>query len=297
MPNYTFTWKYGDAELWGSFNGWSSGICLNEGQATLDLEPGVYQYKFKNGDNWMYDIELPHMDDMRGGRNNIVRIKDDYSGLDIVHISDTHSLHNDLNIPEGDVLVVSGDFTIAGHPGEYDYFNDWLGRIPIPYKIVTLGNHDIEHMMNVENIDPIKHAQNRLSNAKILSCESFIINKFKFYGIQWHWFHDWKHTNIADGVELWDTTPEDTDVLITHSPPLGMCDEYYGTNTGSFKLSSVVSKIMPKCHLFGHIHETYKTRTIKWRRSDRMTIFSNASNVQPDGLKIVNPARVISIYK
>ena len=37
----------------------------------------------------------------------------------IIHISDTHNMHRQLtNLPEGDVIVHSGDFTMMGTEGD-----------------------------------------------------------------------------------------------------------------------------------------------------------------------------------
>lgn len=54
--------------------------------------------------------------------------------------------------------------------------------------------------------------------------------------------------------------PNDTDVLITHGPPYGVCDEAYrfGSNAtekvGCKDLLDVSLRVAPKLHVFGHIH-------------------------------------------
>ena len=51
--------------------------------------------------------------------------------------------------------------------------------------------------------------------------------------------------------------PDDTDVLITHSPPLGFGDLCStGARAGCVELlHSVQQRIKPKYHVYGHIHE------------------------------------------
>ena len=60
---------------------------------------------------------------------------------------------------------------------------------------------------------------------------------------------------------IYDSIPEDTDVVITHGPPLGVLDEvsaYRNTkNRGCPVLAEAINRINPKIHIFGHIHEGY----------------------------------------
>ncbi len=45
-----------------------------------------------------------------------------------VCISDTHSRTDTIQMPYGDVLLHTGDFTELGLPSEVKKFNDWLGE-------------------------------------------------------------------------------------------------------------------------------------------------------------------------
>ena len=51
--------------------------------------------------------------------------------------------------------------------------------------------------------------------------------------------------------------PDDTDILITHGPPLGYGDKCCsGQRAGCAELLSTVQlRVKPKLHVFGHIHE------------------------------------------
>ena len=60
----------------------------------------------------------------------------------IISISDTHGLHEDLDIPDGDVLVHAGDMTSHGRLAQIKGLNEWFGSFPHKYKIVISGNHD-----------------------------------------------------------------------------------------------------------------------------------------------------------
>ena len=47
------------------------------------------------------------------------------------------------SIPEGDVLLHTGDFTMRGDEQEVINFNQWLGTLPHKHKIVIAGNHEL----------------------------------------------------------------------------------------------------------------------------------------------------------
>ena len=58
-------------------------------------------------------------------------------------------------------------------------------------------------------------------------------------------------------LNKWNLIPEDTDVLITHTPPLGFGDlTSTGVRAGCVDLLHCVQqRIKPKYHVYGHIHE------------------------------------------
>lgn len=60
-----------------------------------------------------------------------------------VFISDTHSMHGNLKLPKGDVLIHTGDFTFQGMLHEVKSFSDWLGTLDFKHKLVIAGNHEV----------------------------------------------------------------------------------------------------------------------------------------------------------
>ena len=59
--------------------------------------------------------------------------------------------------------------------------------------------------------------------------------------------------------KLWENIPEDTDILITHTPPRGCLDLSYNRNhqlefCGCSNLLKNVFRVKPKLHCYGHIH-------------------------------------------
>ena len=73
---------------------------------------------------------------------------------------------------------------------------------------------------------------------------------------------------------LWETIPEDVDILITHGPPKSILDFslHQRENCGSKSLLNKVLELRPKYHIFGHIHESRGTLT-------NYTTFINCSQV------------------
>ena len=65
--------------------------------------------------------------------------------LRIWHTGCTHMAHEELKVPDVDILLHSGDYTNSGieHQNfhELEIFLNWISKLSIPYKIFTPGNH------------------------------------------------------------------------------------------------------------------------------------------------------------
>lgn len=192
----------------------------------------------------------------------------------IVCLSDTHNRHEQIVVPDGDILIHAGDATIRGTLDEVVFFNEWFANLPHERKIFVAGNHD--WLFETNN----RYARTLLdASIYYLQDSSVEIAGLKFYGSPWQpRFFDWAF-NLMRGAELaekWKLIPDDTDVLITHGPPNGILDEvqqrYFIENTGCEELRKRVEIIKPKLHIFGHIHCGYG-------RVEKFDVqFINASN-------------------
>lgn len=171
----------------------------------------------------------------------------------LVFISDTHNQHNKLHIPNGDILIHSGDATGNGSIQEFTEFNEWLGTLSHPTKIFIPGNHD-----RLAELDETL-ARKILFNAEVLIDQEFIYKGIKFYGSPWQpEFFNWAY-NLPRGEKLaekWALIPNDTNVLITHGPPHGILDNIKGRaeHLGCVDLKDRVLQVKPMIHAFGHIH-------------------------------------------
>jgi Icc-related predicted phosphoesterase len=209
----------------------------------------------------------------------------------IVCLSDTHSRHDGINVPQGDVLVHAGDSTMAGRVEEIARFNHWLGAQPHRHKIVIAGNHDL-----LFESDP-GLAESLITNAVYLRDDGLKIEGVRFYGSPWQpWFMDWAF-NLRRGAEIrskWNLIPEGTDVLITHGPPHGILDlvplggRGENENAGCEELKAAVKRIKPQAHIFGHIHEGYGLHR------GPETVYVNASVCDSD-YRPVNEPMVVEV--
>lgn len=173
----------------------------------------------------------------------------------IVCLSDTHSRHAKIDVPDGDVLVHAGDLTSRGEPHEIRDFHWWLQNLPHAHKLVIAGNHDWMFENHPEG------ARGLLTDCTYLQDSGVTIDGVKFWGSPWQpWFYDWAF-NLQRGLELadkWARIPTDTDVLITHGPPHGILDETArGERAGCEDLARELHRVQPRLHVFGHIHEAY----------------------------------------
>lgn len=65
------------------------------------------------------------------------------TSLRLVLLSDTHQLHREVVVPDGDILIHAGDFTLFSESMEaVADFNDWLGDLPHRFKAIVPGNHE-----------------------------------------------------------------------------------------------------------------------------------------------------------
>ena len=197
--------------------------------------------------------------------------------MKLVLISDTHTMHEDLVLPQGDILIHSGDFTGRGKPHEVEEFFGWLERQSKNFKHIVFiaGNHELSFdYKSTWVVDAIKSLP---TNVHYLEDSEIIIDDIKFYGSPWQpEFFDWAF-NLPRGKKLeekWEMIPNDTDVLITHGPPMYILDYTLRNmiNVGCLALYNKVIQIKPKLHVFGHIHEGYGIK------EQDGTMFVNASS-------------------
>ncbi len=206
-----------------------------------------------------------------------------------VLISDTHSQHQKLELPKGDMLIHAGDVSKRGTVAEVHNFLEWFARQDFKYKIFVAGNHDFFF----ENASSEEIEKAIPENVIYLNDSGVEIEGIKIWGspIQ-PWFFDWAF-NRQRGEAIakhWALIPNDTDVLITHGPPFGILDKTArNINAGCEELMLKIDQLPNlKLHVFGHIHEAYGIQ------QKNNTQFVNAS-VLNLGYQLVNEAVVVEV--
>jgi Icc-related predicted phosphoesterase len=177
--------------------------------------------------------------------------------MQITTISDTHSLHHQIQLPGGDVLIHAGDVCNRGSEREAIDFMNWFSNQKYTYKIFIAGNHDF-YFENVQE-NTIKAL---LPEAVFYLNDSGItIEGISFWGSPiTPEFHNMAF-NRKRGIDIakhWDLIPPKTDVLITHGPAYGILDKtFQNLYVGCTNLLTKIEEIKPQYHIFGHIHEGF----------------------------------------
>lgn len=183
-------------------------------------------------------------------------------------ISDTHLNHNQLEIPECDLLIHAGDFSFVGKMIDIIEVNQWFGKLKergICKEIVAIaGNHD---WIGQTNPSWTKEA---FTNAIYLDEEPYEVFGFKVFGSAWTpFFNNWAF-NAQRGKEIerhWAKIPNDIQILVTHGPPYGILDvnieepyhKHLGPDhLGCEELRKRVDKLKDlRLSVFGHIHSSH----------------------------------------
>lgn len=197
--------------------------------------------------------------------------------ITIVAVADTHLYHDDLRIPDGDILVHAGDLTRDGSLAELADALEFLRPLPHPHKLVVAGNH--ERCLE----DEPAAARALLRGFDYLQDSGVVRCGLRFWGSPWQpTYGDWAF-QLERGAPLaakWAQIPEGTDVLITHGPPRGFGDSVGAwtgneavarARAGCADLLARVREVRPLVHVYGHIHQGRG----RWR--DGSTLLVNAT--------------------
>jgi Icc-related predicted phosphoesterase len=207
----------------------------------------------------------------------------------LVLLSDTHALPlTEWNVPDGDVLIHAGDFCQGRtvHLDAVRVFNDEMAALPHKHKLLVGGNHDWPLQLDAEE------ARKMLTAVTYIEDGSLTICGVKFYGSPWQPdFRLWAFNLQRRCPELkakWAAIPDNTDVLITHTPPFGVLDFSSSAqeNVGCELLRRRLEFISPKLHVFGHVHEG------RGQEINNDTVCINASSVDSDYEPVHKPVVV-----
>lgn len=222
--------------------------------------------------------------------------------MKIACISD---LHGHLpQVPDCDVLVIAGDVCPAtNHKLSFQQrwldgpFRNWLEAQPAKHIVGTWGNHD---WLGAKAPDII--AQLDLPWQCLVDQATRIARPdgsgLWFYGSPWQpvfldWAFNLEEHELAEKYQK--IRESECDVLISHGPPYGVCDQAYphkeSQHLGSHALHGIVREVQPKLLVCGHIHGGHgagmlgKTQVVNASILDegyRMTYLPTIVNVLPE---------------
>ena len=208
--------------------------------------------------------------------------------MKIWHISDTHSYHEQLEIPSNiDIIIHSGDCSNNINPylneNEVRQFIDWYKEVPVKHKIYVAGNHDC-------SIEKRLITKKDFEDAGIIYLEDDVveIEGLYIYGNPYvPKYGNWAFMKTPEKLNRYwrEVRPIYTDILITHGPPKGILDKSYNRSReidqcGDKNLLNMVKELNPSYHLFGHIHDVSDLMNSgTCRLSGMNTTFSNGTVV------------------
>lgn len=199
----------------------------------------------------------------------------------LLHLSDTHNLHRQLiNLPAADIIIHAGDISYAGTGQEIVDFVEWFGALDYQYKIFIAGNHDY----CLEGKDTKTIQRFLPENCFYLYNCGVTIEGLKFWGIPFFFSDDVSGQYLNMIAQI----PADTDVLISHRPPLDILDTANNISYGCPDLLQKILEVRPRYHLFGHIHDAYGIEESKY------TTFANAALVD-ENYRLLNKPIVFDI--
>ncbi|KAK3687528.1 calcineurin-like phosphoesterase [Podospora appendiculata] len=182
----------------------------------------------------------------------------------VVCLSDTHSQQLvGRAVPDGDLLIHCGDLTDDGSRDEIQRQLDWLGGLGHAHKVFVGGNHDSWFDPDARREEDRVNGDGKGGGLDWRGCRHLenggVTLEFKGgrrlniwgggavpeCGGRENAFQYVRHLHPWRGI-----VPDETDVLVTHTPPRHHLD----LDLGCAGLLEEVWRVKPKLHVFGHVH-------------------------------------------
>jgi len=162
-------------------------------------------------------------------------------------------LHGFLpRVPSCDFLILAGDILPNKEQRRFveKQLKPWLEQVPAEHIVATWGNHDWLPFYG--------WSSNNLS-WHLLVDEGIELKGLNFYCLPWSLpFREWAWMVPEKTLEkLYSAIPNNTDVLVTHTPPFGILDQNFrDKHCGSRSLLRELGRLNElKLVVCGHIHE------------------------------------------
>lgn len=216
-------------------------------------------------------------------------------------IASMSDLHGSLShvAPECDVLALVGDLVpLYSSAEDWKQWRElhwvehkltrWLKRQPFERCLISWGNHDIVACAP-DTRQIVTECLNSIEGVTVLDYDtpSIMIEGVRFSGHpytptiqQRNWAFSLPRGDERVGWALDHFVHPQTDVLLSHGPPMGFLDEK--ERYGCAMLTKKVIEVAPALVLCGHIHECRGMRTQMWNSKGRITKVVNVSIMDAD---------------
>ena len=212
--------------------------------------------------------------------------------MKIAAFSDCHWLYKDIKeFPEADMCIFAGDWCGSGfYISETIDFLSWFKNLPYKTKVAIPGNHDRLCQLNEKMCKDLFQQ----ADAHLLIDEQIDIQGLSIYGSPWcPLFNNWAYMLSEEQLKWkFKHIPEDLDILITHTPPKGICDP---DGYGSEELRKHLPNINPKIHIFGHNHSGYGYQETTTTKFYNVSVCSDADEEHNYTYKMMNPITLINV--
>ena len=182
----------------------------------------------------------------------------------ILPISDIHGntdiygyIVNNYDLDDYDVVVITGDIWEHSYHDTIEqvgHLRDFQSDIDKPI-ILIMGNHDY---WDGSVLDDDKDIHLLVNSCVTIDDVTFFGTPYTTTFMDWNWM-----LSEASLYECWNTLmPDSIDVMLSHGPPLGYCDNCnqevhnntVDTHLGSASLLRIIKEKKPKYVFCGHIH-------------------------------------------
>ncbi|KAJ6515426.1 Metallo-dependent phosphatase-like protein [Mycena sanguinolenta] len=231
-----------------------------------------------------------------------------------VLISDSHG--RTFPVPDGDVLLHSGDLTRSGTLSDLRQIMAWLYALPHPIKIIIGGNRDFPldrqwydvnwpqtgRHGNEPTWEPPESIFELLTGPNAVAANIVYlqdqVHKFRTRpgGREWSVYGSPRSPDVGPPVRAFayqDSEAEalvaafpSTDILLTHCPPHDILDlTNRADRAGCPALAARLPALRPRLHVFGHIHEAHGAYVHLWGQGDKPSAQNKlqmSGNTDPD---------------
>lgn len=231
----------------------------------------------------------------------------------IALMSDSHCSHDQIIVPECDILIHAGDFSYRGSEVESRDFLQWLSeQTQAKARVYVCGNHEYKWDANKwpgkSKPGWLTQLFHEYPSLYYLEHESINLYGLNIFGSPYtpEFFPEYWGFNRSRGEELkgeWAKIPDNTDIIVSHGPAKGFLDwtdeaphgsRYPGGHVGCADLFNRLYHLKQlKLVVTGHLHGNTGMIDIPMEGS-RIVKYCNAAVVD-NQYKVTHQPQIITL--